>query len=544
MIRDIYQIYSKKSLKKNKVFKYACVISIILAVSILFSMQNILDAYNSNLSNRIVAMNGSEVKVFDKNYLEHEFSQEQMVDLEKKLTNTNYTLAFCDNSNLVVHGSDDMASLVVFNKKESLTKFGINSLDAGEIVISKNIAKRLNIHIGDKVYIKLHSTQYRDDEFEVVQILNDTAYFSVAGSEYEIAQETLGCIYIVLPEFERFNTVYVENADDRVLNTLKEIFGSTFEVRTLQELKSIVQPRVQLQMEILKLISSIAMLISSICLVWSFYIFILDRKDDFLIFKKIGLRSVDLSKLLLLEMYAIIAKGIILGIPFGGLMTMIYFRLNGIMVDFTVYGIFKNIIMVILLVLIEAAVCAMIPVSSITKIINGNNISTSVKIPILTKILVGTIIMLLSCVYVKSFSGIVFFGVVGAIFGIFYLMFTALVKAVIKILSYKENKNFLLVSNLKSDMKIISIPLNIINVGMVIFLILISVLPMLYSPIKNGTTKEKLDITYRTKEENHDIENILNKENISFYKSYIGEAKVLKINGFNIEESINLNVSA
>lgn len=542
MAREIYQIYSTKSLRKNIAFKYACIISVILAVSILFSMQNILDAYSNDLLDRIEAMNGSEVKVFDKDYLKHEFSKEQILDLEKSI-DVDYTMAFCDNSNIIAHERDDMVATMVLNNKNIITKFGINSLNEGEVVISKNIANRLNIYVGDNIYIKLHSTKYVDKEFKVVQILNDTAYFSVAGNEYEITQETLGCAYIVLPEFERFNTLYVEKADNSVLNTLNEIFAPTFDIRTLQDFENNIKSRVQIQMEILKLISSLAMIISSICLVWSFFVFIIDRKDDFLVFKKIGIRSIDLSKLLLLEMYSIIIKGIMLGIPLGGLISMIYFRINGIMSTFTIINMLINIIIVIGLVLIETAVFSLIPISSIIKSINNNDYTISASAPILTKIIVGTSIILLSCIYVKSFSGIVFWGIVGIIFGVFYMIFTTLISVVIKFLSFKQNKNFLWLYDLKNDIKIISMPMSIINVGMVIFFILLNVLPMLYSPIEQGTTIEKSDIVYRTDRENEEVENIIKEEGIGINKCYLGEVKILQINGVNIDECINLNIA-
>lgn len=542
MVRKIYQIYSTKSLRKNIAFKYACVISVILAVSILFSMQNILDAYSNDLSDRIEAMNGSEVKVFNKDYLKHEFSKEQILDLEKNI-DVDYTMAFCDNSNIIARKRDDMAATMVLNNKNIITRFGINSLNEGEVVISKNIAKRLNIHIGDNIYIKLHSTKYADREFKVVQILNDTAYFSVAGNEYEITQETLGCVYIVLPEFERFNTVYVEKADDSLLNILNEIFAPTFEIRTLQDFENNIKSRVQIQMEILKLISSLAMIISSICLVWSFLVFIIDRKDDFLIFKKIGIRSIDLAKLLLIEMYSIIIKGIILGIPLGGLISAIYFQINDILSAFTIIDMVINIILVIGLVLIETAVFSLIPISSIIKSINNNDYTISASAPILTKIVVGIIIMLLSCIYVQSFSGIVFGGIVGIIFGAFYMVFTTLISVVIKFLSFKQNKNFLWLCDLKNDIKIISMPLSIINVGMVIFFILLNVLPMLYSPIEQGSTIEKSDIVYRTDKENEEVENIIKDEDIGINKCYLGEVKILQINGVEIAECINSNIA-
>lgn len=543
MIIDIYQIYSEKSIRKNIIFKYACVFSVILAVGLLFSMQNVLDVYNSNLSHRIEAMNGADVKVLDRDYLEHEFSQEQLLNLEKEIEKVNYTLAYCNNSNLVVQGKDDMVAITIFNKEDIISKFGINSLDESEIVISNNIAERLKLHIGDQVYVKLHSDKYRDDKFRVTQILDDNAYFSVAGSEYEVAQETLGCAYIVLHDFERFNTAYVENGNERVINILESTFGSTFEVRTLRDLKNIVRPRIQMQMGVIKLISSIAMIISNICLIWTFFIFIMDRKADFLIFKKVGMRTSDLSKLILLEIYSIVIKGILLGIPFGGLATSIYFQINGIVSDFTMLFALKNIIIVIGTILIETAIFALIPVSSINKIVNSDDFTIAGKTTIFTIMVVGIVMILLSCIYMKSFIGIIFLGIIGTIFLLFYLVFITLIKVITKILFYNRKLDFLFCRNLKNDIKIISMPLNIINVGMVILLILLDVLPILYSPLDNGTIAEKQNISYRTSQVKRDVEDIFREKNINYYKSYIEEIKILEINGVDVEQYINPNIA-
>ena len=38
MVFELYQMYSRKSIKKNIIFKYACVFSVILAVAIMLFM--------------------------------------------------------------------------------------------------------------------------------------------------------------------------------------------------------------------------------------------------------------------------------------------------------------------------------------------------------------------------------------------------------------------------------------------------------------------------------------------------------------------------
>ena len=135
MIVKLYQLYSGKSIKKNIFLKYACILSVILAVSIMFSMQIILNLYEKNISDSIRAMNGSNIKILDSEYLEHNFSEEQLESLNKIVGGYDYTLAYCSNTNLVADETDDLVSMTVLNNDNIISSFGINSLNSGEVYI-------------------------------------------------------------------------------------------------------------------------------------------------------------------------------------------------------------------------------------------------------------------------------------------------------------------------------------------------------------------------------------------------------------------------
>lgn len=543
MVFELYQMYSRKSIKKNIIFKYACVFSVILAVAIMLFMQIILDSYQNTLSERIRLMNGADVKILDKGYLEHIFTEKELKIIENTIGKDNYTLAYCNNSNLIADGKEDTVAMTVFNRSDLVLEFGIKHLNIGEIVVSSSVAKRLNISVGDDIYIKLYSNNYSDRKFKVVQILNDNIYFSVAGNEYEIAQETLGCVYVMLPKYDTFNTAYFQGIDTKKINLLKEKIGASFEIRTIKELTNIVVPRIQIQVAILKLISNLVMLISSICLVWSFLIFILDRKDDFLIFKKIGMRTIDLSKLVLLEIYAMVIKGIIGGIPFGVLMAVGYLQKNGGIDGLTVFSVLKNILVIILFILFESAVFSLIPIFKIKKIMDCNNLSSSTSIPIGIILVVIINMMIISCIYVKSYTGIVFFISIGIIFGIFYLIMNGLTQIALKIISFSKDRSFLLIADMKSEGKITYFSLNIINICLVILSILLSVLPMLYSPIEEGTNIGTENISYSSLRENTNVEKLLKERNVIYEKYYTSKIKIIQVNGIDVDDCINPNIA-
>lgn len=538
MIFEIYRLYSKKSIRKNHIFKYACIISVVLAVAIMLFMQIILDCYENTLSDKIRAMNGSDVKIFDKSYLEHEFSEEQLRFIKEIIGEEKYTFAYGDNSNIIASGKDDMVAMTVFNRSDFLSEFGIKSLEEGQVAISNSVAERLNIQVGDEIYIKLHSSNYEDAKFQIVQILNDDLYFSVAGSEYEIAQETLGRIYLILPNFDKFNIAYIEGIGKEKIDILKENLGSIFHVRTIRELADTVVPRIQLQMTILKLISGIAMIISNVCLVWSFFIFILDRRDDFLIFKKIGMSNMDLSKLLLVEIYAMVIKGMICGIPLGILFSIIYLRENGAIEGITVFLVLKNIIINSGLVLTETAVFSFIPIAKMRKIVNHRDSDISMEIA-------ATLLsmMILSCIYVKSFYGIIFFIIVGILFGIFYLFLESLTKIILKMISWNKNKSFLFVAEMRKERKITFFSLNIINICMVVLIILLSVLPILYSSVEDGANTVKENIVYRTSYKNKKVEELLREKKVRYKKYYTQKVEILQVNGVDVAEYVNEDVS-
>lgn len=540
MIVKIYQLYSRKSMKKNNFFKYSCVCSVILAVSIIFSMQIILDFYEKNISDSIQLMNGTNVKILDNDYLAHNFSEEQLGSLKNIAVDYDYTLAFCTNTNLVVNGAFDFVSMTILDSNNLISSFGIDSLDDGEVVVSKIIAERLNIHIGDEIYVKLHSSSYSDTRFRVVQILNDNAGFSVAEREYEIAEETLGRIYIVLPEFDFYNTAYIDCTDIGVIDTLKNEFSPSFAVRTSDELSDAIMPRIKIQVNVLKLVSCIAMIISSICLVWSFFIFIMDRKNDFLIFKRIGMRTRDLSKLILLEIYCVVIKGIIIGIPVGGVFAAAYLQNNIGIGGVTAFMIFKDVASTMLLTLLETAAFSLIPIFKMKEIVNQTSIRT--KIPVWIMSVVVACIMIVSCIFVQSFIGLIFFAVIGIVFVIFYLILSGLAKVIIKIISINKNTDFLMINDMRNEINIKAFSLNIIDFCLVILFVLISILPMLYSSMEADANSKSENISYNTIQQTNE-EEMLIENSIDYYKYYTGGIEILQVNGVDINNYINQSIA-
>lgn len=543
MIFSVYQIYSRKSIVKNRILKYASGFSVILAVAIMIFMQIVLDAYQDGIHERIQEMNGSNVKILDKDYLEHKFTDRDVQFIKEISGKSNCTFAYSDISNLIVDGTEDAVAITILERSDIQYLSEIKDMSIGEAAVSSQVAKRLNIKIGDEIFLKLHSKKYQDTTFKVTQILNDDLYFSVAGNEYEIAQETLGCVYVVLPEYDTFNTAFLEETDADKIDTLKTELSSSFEVRTINDLFNIDVPKIEIQVSLLKLISSLAVIISSICLAWSFLVLILNRKEDFVIFKKIGMRTSDLSKLLLLEIYAMVIKGIIIGIPFGSLIAIGYLQQNNRIDSLNEFTIIKDYLVVILLILLQIGNFSLIPIERVKRIIKCENSELKDSIPKGMILVVFINILIISCIYVKSFIGIAFGIGVAITFFIFYLLLNGLIKIVLIILSVKKNNHFLLIDDMKRNRKVLTFSLNIINIFLVFLFILVSALPMLYAPIEDGKNVEMESISYRTLYENTDVENFLKEKGKINEKYYTSNIKIEQINSINISECINPNIA-
>lgn len=538
MIFKLYKMYSQKSLKNRKIFKNACIISVILAVSIILSQQLILNIHEKGTHSRVETMNGADIKILDKDYLVHQFSEKQ-AGLLKSIDQDMCTLAYSSESNIIYNKTVDSVALTVFNNDYIISKRGIR-LNEGEAAISDGIAERLNLREGDFIYVKLHSDTYPDREFKVAKILGSEENFSVAANEYELAEETLGSLYLVMPEIEQYNLAYLDHINDENVQKLKDTFEPDFEVRSVEDLYSAVFPRIEQQINLLKLISATAMILSSICLVWSFLVFIMDRKEDFLIFKKVGIRTRDLSGLLLLELYSILLKGICVGVPIGMILSAIYLYKGGMIYSLTVSLVGKAIFMTLFLVLAEATSFSLIPILKMKQVLKKCDQYDNHRIPVSAIIGVIAAMVCVVCIYTSSIMGVFYFAATGIVFGLFYLLLTGLYKLILRIMTGLKFRNFLLIQEIKGNLKISSFSLTLINVIIVICLLLVSVLPMVYSSMEKDSEDD--DILYSTVQQSEQS-SLLDKNQVVYDQYYRSKAEILQVNHTDIVKCLNEQIA-
>lgn len=536
---EIYRIYHKRKDKREKSLKYLCVISAALAAAVLFSVQLILCTFENNIEESIRATNGAEVKVQDRDYLKHEFDQDKLDYLKQTLDEKDYSLAYCGSTNLVFRDKVTAASFNVLNKGDFFLKAGMEAPDEHEAVISYSLAKRMGVQEGDRIYVKLYSSVYEDTEVKIIGILNDRHSFSTAGSEYEIGQEALGSIYLILPDYERFNTAYVEHANQKRIEGLKENFSPQFRVRTLQDLSETVKPGIQLTEAGLKLISCIALIVSNICIAWSFLIYVMHRKKDYLIFKKIGIETKDLTVLLFMEIYGVVLKGILAGIPLGGLAAFGYFRWNGGMGMPDPGIILKSSIILILLTAAETFLSGLIPISWIQQLDDRKQKKESMDISPWLILGITCVELVILWLYVRSFPGFVLLLLIIMIFGLFYFIFYKLFSLAVWLLSKCSKVNFLFVRDLKRKHRLILFPLNLVNICVVVLVILSGIFPILFSDTGNAVTGDKRVIYQSLKSTCR--EDLFRDK--TYTKYYQEKAELLQINGKDAKDQINPEIA-
>ncbi|HAT4834534.1 TPA: FtsX-like permease family protein, partial [Clostridioides difficile] len=417
IFHEVYKIYSKNSLKNNKLLKISCIISIVFATSILLFTRVLTDTYSSEVKRNMAITNGGDIKIQNIEYNKYYFTSEQIGKLEelKDKESIDFQLGSSVNTNILSNGMIESTELTVVNNIK-MQNIYLKLRNENDIVLSQKTANKLNVNIGDKVFLKLHSSVYDDTYFKVSDIIPKRFSLSTAQKEAEVGQEVVGESYVYLPNETKYNVAYIniinkENVKN-IKNEIKNVFKNHFEVRTTDELEQSIIKRISMQLDSINLIGAISLLITGICLCSTFIVFILNRINDFSTFKALGIKKRSLSFLVFTELMSITIKGIIIGIILGIPITIFYINLQHInLFDISILSIIKNIFISIVIIIIETSIFSLIPISFVKKIpyegINrDNSMLSSYKFNFIPDIILVIFLTSISfTIYVKSFLG-------------------------------------------------------------------------------------------------------------------------------------------
>ncbi|WP_131067446.1 ABC transporter permease, partial [Clostridioides difficile] len=512
IFHEVYKIYSKNSLKNNKLLKISCIISIVFATAILLFTRVLTDTYSSEVKRNMAITNGGDIKIQNIEYNKYYFTSEQIDKLEelKGKESIDFQLGSSMNTNILSNGMIESTELTVVNNIKMQNTY-LKLRNENDIVLSQKTANKLNVNIGDKVFLKLHSSVYDDTYFKVSDIIPKRFSLSTAQKEAEVGQEVVGESYVYLPNETKYNVAYIniinkENVKN-IKNEIKNVFKNHFEVRTTDELEQSIIKRISMQLDSINLIGAISLLSTGICLCSTFIVFILNRINDFSTFKALGIKKRSLSFLVFTELMSITIKGIIIGIILGIPITIFYINLQHInLFNISILSIIKNIFISIVIIIIETSIFSLIPISFVKKIhyegINrDNSMLSSYKFNFIPDIILVIFLTSISfTIYVKSFLGIFF--ILGLILLdlLVYSLIYALLKMVCLIKKIIKGKYSITFIYLNNDCKTNAFSSSLLTITIIFVLLLFMISEITFAMFSNYEVDNSIknSIVYQT----------------------------------------------
>lgn len=548
---NVYKIYSKNSLKNNKLLKLSCIVSIVFATAILLFTRVLTDTYSNEVEKNMLITNGGDIKIQNIEYNKYYFTSKQIDKLEE-LKNKKYIdfqLGNSMNTNILSNAMIESTELTVVNNIKMQNK-PLKLKNENDIILSQKIANKLNVNIGDKVFLKLHSLVYDDTYFKVTDIIPKRFSLSTAQKEAEVGQEVVGESYVYLPNETKYNVAYVNviNKDNvkNIKNQIKGKFKNNFEVRTIDELEQSIMKRISMQLDSINLIGAISLLITGICLCSTFIVFILNRINDFSTFKALGIKKRTLSLLVFTELMSLTIKGIIIGIILGLPISIFYINLQHInLLDISILSIIKNIFISIIIIIIETSIFSLIPISFVKNIpyegINrDDNILSSYKFNLIPDIILVILLTSISfTIYVKSFLGILFILGVILLNLLVYSLIHILLKIVCTIKKFIKGKYSITFIYLNNDCRMNAFSSSLLTIT-IIFVLLIFVISeitfAMFSNYEVGNDIKNSVIYQTTLEGKLIVDKELIENNLDYFQYY-----PIKID--NIESVNNISIN-
>ncbi|MGX9755338.1 FtsX-like permease family protein [Clostridioides difficile] len=555
IFHEVYKIYSKNSLKNNKLLKLSCIISIVFATAILLFTRVLTDTYSSEVEKNMAITNGGDIKIQNIEYNKYYFTSEQIDKLEelKDKKSIDFQLGSSMNTNILSNDMIESTELTVVNNVK-MQNTHLKLRNENDIVLSQKTANKLNVNIGDKVFLKLHSSVYDDTYFKVRDIIPKRFSLSTAQKEAEVGQEVVGESYVYLPNETKYNVAYIniinkENIKN-IRSEIKDVFKNHFEVRTIDELEQSIMKRISMQLDSINLIGAISLLITGICLCSTFIVFILNRINDFSTFKALGIKKRDLSLLVLTELMSLTIKGIIIGIIIGLPITIFYINLQHInLLNISILSITKNIFISIIIIIIETLIFSLIPISFAKNIpyegINRDDsmLSTYKFRFIPDIILVIFLTSIFFTIYVKSFLGIIF--ILGLILLdlLVYSLIYALLKIVCIVKKFIKGKYSITFIYLNNDCKTNAFSSSLLTITIIFVLLLFMISEITFAMFSNYEVDNNIknSIVYQTTLEGKLItDKELIENNIDYFQYYpIKIDSIELINNTSINEYID-----
>lgn len=554
----IFKTYDCKTLKENKILLSVSILSLVITIATMLSIQLISNSYIASINHKLDIVNGgdiniqSETKIFDsedyellnelqnKNIIRYSLSLRELTNITTETVVENGVVNYIEYSNYnITDDNIDYSSLS----------------DSKNVILTEKLAENLNVNVGDQVFLKTYNDG--DNLFTVSKIIKPKSGISLADTEIELTEDILGIAYIGFDQKEskiqNYNTAYIDivNKDDtdNVKNIFKEHFNEKFIIRDKNDLMSNVKGRVDLQINGIKLIGVISYIISGIGICVIFNILILKRQKDFVIFRVLGIRKWCINILVLLESSIIGIISCCIGLPLGFLLSSYLGKIYGSFSSQLNISHFLQAGEITIIVFLGIFVFSIIPLLVLNRlpintIFREEKVTMGGKIRLFFPILlIIALISFLCSLYVKSYFGIIFvigFFIIGALL---YALLNLSLKLISLIRRLLNNMYFLVFINLERQRNSIALS----SVSFILGLFLLGVIVNITSNLLPGTQKINIDeknntiILETSKNYANNVDNILkNRTNISgLSKFYITKASLQQINDKNMNYLID-----
>lgn len=343
-------LYGKRNIKKYyKQFLYCCV-TIVFSISVILSISLITDHYKKNIDLTLSSINEADINIFSNDKTLGKNDIKVLEDLKEKGL-IDYKLQLKKEVNIYNDNNIENCVLNLKIDNDFCSGNKITDNNIMNIVVNNQLASHLNIAKGDKVNINLNN---KVQPCKVIDITDDKG-LPLSDYEIELTSNILGTVKLNenRENFNKlqFNAALIYLKTDKninlVLKYLNNEFNSDFLIRTKTDLYNNVKNKIDLQINIFRLLGISAFSICGISIYLTFYSINLQRKKDIAILKALGMRKLHLAILNIIDVLFISIITSILGF----LITIICIKylgskyiLNNFIFDSgTLRNVFKNI---------------------------------------------------------------------------------------------------------------------------------------------------------------------------------------------------------
>ena len=291
---NIFKIYNKKLIKKEKLMIVFTALSILLSICITLTVQQFENAGQKFVQNNAVKINGGDLYV-------HVIGRENK-DFDKKVEE----LKNAGISEKISYGGRG-SFIKNANKIASSVIAEETGLSEDEVILSSNAAKSLGVKKGEKIKLSLmdKEKQYtvKDIEYTAMAVDKDSAMLGYG----KINKKNIS-------DFSKWGKmIFLSGKDGEKLKEELVTYAENYKYTTLNDRKNQLRDNTALESVSLGMLSNVTFILSIMCIITTTVMIIMKRMRDISIMRMLSVKTSDIKKATLLEMMFMVIPSIIAG---------------------------------------------------------------------------------------------------------------------------------------------------------------------------------------------------------------------------------------